>query len=86
MFLPSLFALSAVLQQKSCVDCIHFKRDLLIGDKFGKCLLFPWEERNYGLVTGIKEPPVVNYEYCSVAREVDSMCGKKGKRFQPRPS
>jgi hypothetical protein len=55
-------------------------------NKFGKCLMFPKkEDRNdYYWVTGKKEKTKVEYSFCSVARNIESMCGMQGKRFEPR--
>jgi hypothetical protein len=55
-------------------------------NKFGKCLMFPKkEELDTYWVTGIKEKPKVDYSYCAVARDIESMCGMQGKKFEPRP-
>jgi hypothetical protein len=65
---------------KLCIDCKYF-----IGDNirwpdespdhtnFGKCKLFGKTD----LVTGD-----IKYEYARLAREDDTMCGKRGKFFE----
>jgi len=48
---------------------------------FGKCSLFPKEEKrdiNY-YVTGIEKN--IEFHYCSIARSSDNMCGKEGKKY-----
>jgi len=56
-------------------------------NKFGKCMMFPKETEpdRYYLVTGKKEKNKVEYSFCAVARDIESMCGMQGKRFEPRP-
>lgn len=64
---------------KHCFKCRYFLTDNDTG-KFGKCSLFTKKEDNYHfLVNGIKEDKIVEYYYCSTAREVDDMCGSEGK-------
>lgn len=54
--------------------------------KFGKCRLFPREANtDYSWVTGIKEKPKMDHYYCAIARDIDSMCGMQGKKFESRP-
>ena len=78
-----LFMLNLSLRR--CVDCQFFKKDFLTDPKFGKCMRFPKEVHpDYYWVTGIKENPKIEYYYCAVARDVDSMCGMQGNKFEPR--
>lgn len=65
-----------------CVQCKFFKKDFLSDPKFGKCTLYPKPVENYFLVTGIETPKKIDYDYCTVARTFDSMCGKDGKYYQ----
>ena len=75
------------LSLRRCVDCKYFKRPFFAESKFGKCLMFPKKEEpdTYYWVTGIKEKPNVDYSFCSVARDIESMCGMQGKKFESRP-
>ena len=49
--------------------------------------MFPKKEEpdTYYRVTGIKEKPKVDYSFCAVARDNESMCGMQGKKFESRP-
>jgi hypothetical protein len=65
---------------KLCIDCKYFvgeesrwPYDDAPQAKYGKCKLFG----KINLVSG-----EINYEYASLAREDDKMCGKNGKLFE----
>jgi hypothetical protein len=46
---------------------------------FGKCALFPLKnEKNGYLINGIQEDEIIDFQYCSVARNREKMCGKEG--------
>lgn len=63
---------------KICINCRHFITDNDVG-LFGKCSLFPLKnEKNGYLVNGIQEDEIIDFQYCSVARKQDTMCGKEG--------
>ena len=49
--------------------------------------MFPRTEDpdTYYWVTGKKEKPKIDYSYCVVARDQDSMCGMQGTKFESRP-
>lgn len=64
---------------KLCVNCKFFVSNLLSGNSYGKCSLFPKTEIDLDLVTGIKKYP--KYQYCSIARDYDSLCGKEGRLY-----
>jgi len=67
------------LKPKLCVSCKHFIPDKN-NNKFGKCSLFPIREPNdYFLVNGINEDKIIDYNFCSVVRTHNSMCGNEGK-------
>jgi len=69
------------VKPKLCVNCKFFRRDFF-GDEFGKCALFTNEVYNDSfLVTGIREPKTIDYNYCSIARKYDHMCGKEGRQY-----
>ena len=65
---------------KLCVNCKFFMSNLLSGNSYGKCSLFPKTEIDLDLVTGIKKYP--KYQFCSIARDYDDMCGKEGKKYE----
>jgi len=69
------------IKPKLCINCKYFLTDKDSG-KFGKCLLFPRKENDiYNLVNGIHIDNI-EYNYCSVARELEHMCGKEGKMYK----
>lgn len=64
-----------------CVNCKFFKSEF--NDKFtkfGKCTQFPiiTYATEY-LVTGIKD---TQYQYCSIVRQYDDLCGEEGKLYE----
>jgi hypothetical protein len=66
---------------KFCINCKFFRNSFLNDKKFGKCSLFPKDEKrdiNY-YVTGIEKD--IEFYYCSIARSYDNMCGKEGKKY-----
>ena len=68
---------------KICINCKYFITDNNTG-KFGTCSLFPKVEKDiFMLVTG-NENKNIEYTYCSVARELDNMCGKEGKMYKKK--
>ena len=67
------------IQPKLCVNCKFFMNDFISGNKYGKCYFFPKTEMDIDLVTGIKKN--YKYQFCSIARDYDSMCGKEGKKY-----
>jgi hypothetical protein len=67
------------MKPKLCVNCKYFIPDNN-NNKFGKCSLFPVRKENdYFLVDGVSEDEIIDYHYCSTARNYDSMCGNEGK-------
>jgi hypothetical protein len=74
--------LSYIASPKFCLHCTHFiPHDL--GNKFGTCKFFPVKNTDTSfLVTGEKEE--VKYNYCSVARNYDYMCGEYAKHYFPK--
>lgn len=65
---------------KFCINCKFFKKDLGSDDKYAKCLFFTnIKYDNDYLVNGLK---IIDYHYCSIARNNDNMCGKEGKMFK----
>ena len=70
------------IKPKLCKDCKFFRKDFFTINKFGKCSLFPKGQDNiYSLVDGSKNNNVVDYYYCSVARNYKYMCGSEGTLY-----
>ena len=64
---------------KLCVNCKFFMNNFISGKKYGKCSFFPKTEMDIDLVTGSKKD--AKYQFCSIARDYDNMCGKEGKQY-----
>lgn len=85
-----LFFLSIILSSNSvrqtklikpnfCFNCKYFIKDDGGDDRFAKCSLYPIiKEDNSYLVTGIDRQENVDYNYCTIARNSEKMCGKDG--------
>jgi hypothetical protein len=85
----TLFVLSSSLKQskpKICIDCKYFIPST-INNKYGRCLAFPnIETKKYILVIG-EEANILSdadYNYCTVARDNDNMCGVNGKKYKKK--
>lgn len=79
-----IIAIDAV-KPKLCVDCKFFTKDFLSDNKYGKCLMFPIEDKTDDyLVTGIKRKNSTNYRYCSIVRKYNSECGEEGKLYEKK--
>jgi len=69
------------MKPKLCINCKYFITDNNTG-KFGKCSLFPRKESDiYSLVNGIDN---IEYNHCSVSRNLENMCGKEGKMYKKK--
>ena len=70
-----------------CINCKHFRYDVFSSKQFGKCALFPIvEEKNrYYLVNGEQDNKPTDYNYCSIVRNYNDMCGTEGKFFESKP-
>ena len=70
---------------KLCINCKHFIPDNSSG-KFGKCSFFPRNEENkmYYLVNGMNEETEKKYNYCSISRNTNDMCGEEGKYYKKK--
>jgi len=67
---------------KLCIDCTFFRKEYFTVNKFGKCSLFPKDEKNsYYLVDGNNKKNKPEYYYCSVARDYTDMCGPEGTQY-----
>jgi len=73
------------LVPKLCIHCKHLITDNE-GDQFAKCALFPRITINNDyLVTGVKEEEKPSdYHYCSVARNMEHMCGLEGNLHEKK--
>jgi len=82
--LLSAFSSVSALEPKLCKNCKHFipnPRDI----KYSKCLLFPkLQEDNYALIDGTIYEIPVDYYYCSITRNYNHLCGKKGKKYEEK--
>lgn len=82
--LVSILLSVSALEPKLCKNCKHFiphPRDI----KFSKCSLFPkLQEENYALIDNIVFDIHVEYFYCSITRNYNHMCGKKGKKYEEK--
>ena len=85
IFLSNLLVIfSCEFKPKFCVNCKFYKKDFLNLNRFGKCTYFINQNNNdkkYYLVDGTIEKNNIEYEYCSIARNSDTMCGKEGKHY-----
>jgi hypothetical protein len=73
-----------VASPKFCLHCTHFIPDE-IGNQFGTCNFFPIQYTDSSfLVRGEKKEEKVKYNYCSVARKYDNMCGEYAKHYFPK--
>ena len=81
---PSLF--SASRSNKFCVNCKFFIPDSFSvppNQLYAKCAILPKQiEDNGFLVTGKKTVFKQNYNFCSVARKFNNMCGPGGTYYQ----
>jgi hypothetical protein len=71
------------IKPKLCINCKYFITDNDDG-KFGKCMLFPKKDNDiYKLVIGHHKFNI-DYNYCTVSREMEYMCGKEGKMYKKK--
>lgn len=66
-----------LIKPKICVNCKFFKKRFIIDNKYGRCSLFPIEEKIDFLVDGVKNK---DYEFCSIVRQYGK-CGEEGKLY-----
>jgi hypothetical protein len=82
--LLSIMSSVSALEPKLCKNCKHFipnPRDI----KYSKCsLFFKLQEDNYALIDGAEYVIPVDYFYCSITRNYNHMCGKKGKNYEEK--
>ena len=66
-----------------CVDCVHFLPSESLDVKYGKCGALPEindAEAEYR-VSGV--PPILNHQFCTIARNNENKCGERGSKFKP---
>ncbi len=68
---------SHILNPKICINCRNFIGFNLVGNKYGKCKVFPIikEEDEYLIKCEI------DYYYCSDARENENKCGENALKY-----
>ena len=91
--LRSLVVRSALIKSihsepKFCVNCKHclpsegYKLYDSRSLEFAKCLANPREIKDDSyLITGVPKPKVIDYQYCSLARQYDGKCGPNGSMY-----
>lgn len=89
LFLFASFSKVFSIKPKFCVNCKYNIPDTVISTsnpKFSKCALFPKssDDNNSYLVTGDFKLSLVEYHYCSTARDQESMCGQKGTEYKKK--
>jgi hypothetical protein len=71
-----------------CVNCKFFTKDFFTMNKFGKCAVFPKEDQDddnrYLLVDGTKTNDKREYNFCSIARKYERMCGQEGTFYEKK--
>jgi hypothetical protein len=65
---------SHIINSKICINCRNFIGFNLVGNKYGKCKAFP-------IIKEEDEHLIIDYYYCSVARENDNKCGENGLKY-----
>ena len=75
-------------EPKFCVNCKYClpSEDYKLYDsrsfEFAKCLANPREIKDDSyLITGVPKPKVIDYQYCSLARQYDGKCGPNGSMY-----
>lgn len=83
LFIYSVYSLE-VTPVKLCKNCKHFMlKSPFSNPENGKCSLYPTlkvDKNRFG--SGYTS--YIDYEKCGVIRNKDNMCGKEGKRHEPR--
>jgi hypothetical protein len=72
------------VRPKLCINCKFYTKNFFTNSEFGKCSLFPIKKSNdYFLVNG-NYYNNTEYNYCSILRSSDDMCGKEAKFYQKK--
>lgn len=85
IFIVSLFlkVISIKISKpKLCIDCKYYISNNLDNNLQARCSFFQKDNNIDFLVSGVESEK--EYYLCSTAREYDSMCGKKGKKFKKK--
>jgi len=74
---------SLIISNKFCINCKYIIHNINNDYFYAKCSFYPKEKDNYlYLITGNKSD--IKCDYCSIAREFDSMCGIDGKNYEEK--
>jgi hypothetical protein len=88
ILLTEVVSLNPPIKPNLCVNCKFFTKDFFTMNKFGKCALFPKEDQEddnrYFLVDGTKTANKQEYNFCSIARRYERMCGQEGKFYEAK--
>lgn len=87
-FVSTAFSLNPTTP-RICKNCKYFIPDISYSGstEYSKCMVFnkttTLSNAKY-LVTGVDDGPkvLVEYSYCSTARDLDHMCGAEGKKYK----
>jgi hypothetical protein len=74
----------SVTEPKFCINCKFYLNHE--NKKFGRCALHPIlnnKDQMYYLVSGETPNTDIKYHYCSVARELQQMCGENATKYDP---
>jgi len=95
MINPFLFIISTLLVSlscnslkqpttKFCLNCRYFLDNNNTGIQFGKCSQFPHiiQDNSYLITSSTNIYHEIDYHYASVARSIETMCGKEGKIYK----
>ena len=68
---------------KLCIHCKFYMKPLFSRNEFGKCSLFVLKkDMDTDFIIG-KNENKTEYNYCSIARKYDYMCGEEGINYKP---
>ena len=69
---------------KFCLNCRHFLDNDDTGIQFGKCSQFPHiiQDNSYLITGSTSIYHDIDYHYASLARSIETMCGKEGKMYK----
>ena len=88
VMMTTLFTTTSFKQRipKLCINCKHFINDEISSNKYGKCILFPVinddENNDFLLVNGLVEKKEIEYNFCVISRNDETMCGKNGEFYE----
>ena len=78
LFSMFLSQISATQIPKLCINCKFYKNLLFSDSRFGQCTMFPIKRDNdYFLVNGYTKKNKIEYNYCSISRKYEDMCGNE---------